>query len=64
MDNNQTENVMVAVDGSSVPKGKKLSKGDQVTIKGTGGSKQSTPSDMTSGQNIPYMDCKETVEIQ
>ncbi|WP_323058356.1 OB-fold protein [Limosilactobacillus reuteri] len=64
MDNNQAENVMVAVDGSSVPKGKKLSKGDQVTIKGTGGGKQSTPSDMTNGQNIPYMDCEETVKIQ
>lgn len=64
MDNNQAENVMVAVDGSSIPKGKKLSKGDQVTIKGTGGGKQSTPNDLTDGHNIPYIDCEETVEIQ
>ena len=64
MDNNQAENVMVAVDSSSVPKGKKLSKGDQVTIKGTGGGKQSTPDELTDGQNIPYMDCEETVEIR
>lgn len=64
MDNNQAENVMVAVDGSSVPKGKKISKGDQLTIKGTGGGKQSTPNELTDGNNIPYVDCNETVEFQ
>ncbi len=64
MDNNSAENVMVAVDGSSVPKGKKISKGDQLTIKGTGGGKQSTPNELTDGNNIPYVDCNETVEFQ
>ena len=63
-DNNQAENVMVAVDGSSVSKGKKISKGDQLTIKGTGGGKQSTPNELTDGNNIPYVDCNETVEFQ
>ena len=64
MDNNQAENVMVAVDGSSVPKDKKISKGDQLTIKGTGGGKQSTPNELTDGNNIPYVDCSETIEFQ
>ena len=64
MDNNSAENVMVAVDGSSVPKGKKISKGDQLTIKGTGSGKQSTPNELTDGNNIPYVDCDETVEFQ
>lgn len=64
MDNNSNENVMVAVDGSSVPKGKKISRGDQITIKGTGGGKQSTPDNLTGGHNIPYVDCEEQVEFQ
>ena len=64
MDNNPAENVMVAVDGNSIPKGKKISKGDQLTIKGTGGGKQSTPNELTDGNNIPYVDCNETVEFQ
>lgn len=64
MDNNPSENVMVAVDGSSVPKGKKISRGDQITIKGTGGGKQSTPDNLTGGHNIPYVDCEEQVEFQ
>lgn len=64
MDNNQAENVMVAVDGSSVPKSKKISKGDQLTINGTGGGKQSAPNELTDGNNIPYVDCSETIEFQ
>ena len=64
MDNNSNENVMVAVDGSSVPKGKKITRGDQITIKGTGGGKQSTPDNLTGGHNIPYVDCEEQVEFQ